>query len=82
MTDAKPPLSKKTLQNVFSEMGERKIILLGPGNTKMQDSRFVIQEAGVDHVVIKLLGEEHLVIPFGSIISLKVERQQLTITYR
>lgn len=76
------PTSKKTLQSVFAEMGERKIVLMGPGNSKLQDSRFVIQEAGVDHVVIKLLGEEHLVIPFASITTLKVERQQLTIAYR
>jgi len=67
---------------IASEIGERKLILLGPGNTKLQDSRFTVQEAGVDHVVIKLLGEEHLIIPFSSITSLKVERQQLTITYR
>lgn len=76
------PTSKKTLQSVFAEMGERKIVLMGPGNSKLQDSRFAIQEAGVDHVVIKLLGEEHLVIPFASITTLKVERQQLTIAYR
>lgn len=75
-------LSKKTLQNIFAEMGERKLILLGPGNTKLQDSRFAIQDAGTDHVVVKLLGEEVLVIPFSSITSLKVERQQLTISYR
>lgn len=81
MADNKP-LSKKTLQNAFAEMGDRKLILMGPGNSKLQDSRFAIQESGTDHVVIKLLGEEVLVIPFSSITSLKVERQQLTITYR
>jgi hypothetical protein len=81
MVDAKP-VSKKTLQNVFAEAGERKLILMGPGNSKLQDSRFTIQEAALDHVIIKLLGEEHLVIPFSSITSIKVERQQLTISYR
>jgi hypothetical protein len=78
--DAKPT-SKKTLQNVFAEIGERKLILVS-GTQKLQDSRFVVQEAGLDHVVIKMLGEELLVLPFAAITSLKLERQQLTITYR
>lgn len=73
--------TKKTLQNVFAEIGERKLILVC-GAQKLQDSRYLVLEAGVDHVVIKMLGEELLVIPFASITSLKLERQQLTVTYR
>ena len=78
--DAKPT-TKKTLQNVFADIGDRKLILVS-GAQKMQDSRFLVQEAGADHVVIKMLGEELLVIPFSAITSLKLERSQLTINYR
>lgn len=78
--DAKPT-SKKTMQNVFAEIGDRKLILVS-GTQKLQDSRYLVQEAGLDHVVIKMLGEELLVIPFSAITSLKLERQQLTIHYR
>ena len=78
--DAKPT-TKKTLQNVFADVGDRKLILVC-GTAKVQDSRFLVQEAGADHVVIKMLGEELLVIPFSAITSLKLERQQLTINYR
>ena len=81
MTDLKPT-SKKTMQNQFAEMGDRKIILIGPGNQKVQDSRFAVQDAAADHVVIKMLGEEVLVIPYAAITSMKVERQVLTISYR
>lgn len=73
--------SKKTLQNVFTDIGERKLILLS-GTQKLQDSRFVVLEVGLDHVVIKMLGEELLVIPFAAITCIKLERQQLTVTYR
>jgi hypothetical protein len=80
MVDAKP-ISKKTLQNAFAEMGDRKIVLIS-GTSKQQDSRFAIADCALDHVVIKLLGEETLVIPYGAITSMKVERQVLTISYR
>ena len=80
MVDAKP-ISKKTLQNAFAEMGDRKIVLVN-GPSKLQDSRFAIAECAVDHFVIKLLGEETLVIPYAAITSLKIERQVLTISYR
>jgi hypothetical protein len=81
MADLKPS-SKKTLQNIFAESGERKLILQGP-STKLQDSRFSILDAAVDHVSIKLLGDqESLVIPYSAITSLKLERQVLTIQYR
>lgn len=76
------PSSKKTLQNVFAEPGERKLVLLGPNNSKLQDSRFGIAEAALDHVVIKLLGDEHLILPYASIADVKVERQLMTIRYR
>lgn len=76
------PLSKRSLQSVFAELGDKKLIIVGPGNVKLQDSRFALLDTGVDHVVIRLLGEEQLVIPFAAITSLKLERQQVTITYR
>lgn len=81
MADTKPQ-SKKSLQALFAELGDKKLIIVGPGNMKLQDSRFAVQEVGLDHVIIKLLGEEQLVIPFSSITSLKLERQQVTVTYR
>ncbi len=81
MVDLKPT-SKKTMQAVFAEAGERKIVLAGP-QTKLQDSRFAVADAALDHVAIKMLGDgELLVIPYTSITSLKVERQLLTIAYR
>jgi hypothetical protein len=76
------PTSKKTLQNIFAESGERKLVLLGPNNQKLQDSRFAIADAAADHVVIKLLGEEQLVIPYASVADVKLERQVMTIRYR
>ena len=75
------PTTKKTLQNVFAEMGDRKIILMN-GPQKAQDSRFAIAEVGIDHVAIKLLGEEALILSFSAITSVKVERAQVTISYR
>jgi hypothetical protein len=81
MSDAKQT-SKKTLQNILAESGERKLILQGP-NAKLQDSRFAIVDCAADHVVIKLLGDqEQLVLPYSAITSLKLERQVLTISYR
>lgn len=76
------PSSKKTLQNLFAEPGERKLVLLGPNNSKLQDSRFSIAEAALDHVAIKLLGDEHLILPYASIADIKLERQVMTIRYR
>ena len=81
MADLKPQ-SKKTLQTIFAESGERKIVLLGPNNSKLQDSRFSIADAAADHVLIKMLGEETLVIPYLSIADVKIERQVMTIRYR
>ena len=82
MAAEQKPSSKKTLQNVFAESGERKLVLLGPSNSKLQDSRYTIADAALDHVVIKMLGEEVLVLPYASITELKIERQVLTIRYR
>jgi hypothetical protein len=41
-----------------------------------------VGEAGADHVVIKLLGDEQLVLPYSSILSIKVDRTQVTIRLR
>ncbi|MCC7071513.1 MAG: hypothetical protein IT383_09325 [Deltaproteobacteria bacterium] len=76
------PSSKKTLQSMFAEPGDRKLVLLGPNNSKLQDSRFSIEEAALDHVLIKLLGDEHLVVPYAAITDVKLERQVMTIRYR
>ena len=81
MADLKPT-SKKSLQNIFAECGERKLVLIGPNNSKMQDSRFAIADCAEDHVAIKLLGDEQLVIPYASIQDVKLERQVMTIRYR
>jgi hypothetical protein len=81
MADMKPT-SKKTLQVLFAESGERKLVLLGPNNSKLQDSRFAIADAAADHVAIKLLGDEQLVLPYAAICEVKLERQVLTIRYR
>lgn len=73
----------RTLTNVLAEQTvDKKLLVLGPGAEKLQDSRFGIGEVGADHVVIKLLGEEQLVLPFSSILSVKVDRTQITIRVR
>jgi hypothetical protein len=73
----------RTLMNVLAEQtADKKLLVLGPGPEKLQDSRYGIGEVGADHVVIKLLGEELLVLPFSSILSVKVDRTQVTIRVR
>jgi hypothetical protein len=73
----------KTLQQVLSDQtADRKLLILGPGPEKLQDSRYSIAEAGADHVVIKLLGEEQLVIPYASILTVKIDRGQVTLRLR
>jgi hypothetical protein len=79
MVDKAP--SKRSLQNVWAELGDRKIVLLGPNNEKLQDTRYAVHDAGVDHVVIKLLGDELLVIPYSAMRSVKVERTVVTVKY-
>lgn len=79
---AKQP-KPRTLQDVFSDgMSEKKLLILGPGPEKLQDSRVGIGEAHADHVVIKLLGEEQLIIPYSTILTVKVDRTQVTIRLR
>lgn len=82
-----PPAKKekpKTLQDVFSDgVADKKLLIQGPGPTeKLQDSRIGIGEAHADHVVIKLLGEEQLIIPYSTILTVKIERGQITIRLR
>jgi hypothetical protein len=78
---AQASTTKKTLANVFLDVGERKLIFQGPDNLR-QDSRYAVTEVAADHVVFKLLGDELFVLPFTSIMSVKVERQTMTIRYR
>lgn len=73
--------TKRSLANIFLEVGDRKLVFQGPDNLR-QDSRYAVTEVAADHVVFKLLGEETMVLPFTSILSLKLERQALTIRYR
>lgn len=69
--------------NVLAEQAaDKKLLVLGPGPEKLQDSRYSLGDVGPDHVVIKLLGEEQLVLPFSSILSVKVDRTQVTIRVR
>lgn len=81
-----PPKKEKprTLQDVFTDnAAEKKLLIMGPGPAeKLQDSRFGIGEAHVDHVVIKLLGEEQLIIPYSTVLTVKVDRSQITIRLR
>ena len=83
---ASPPSAKvvvRTLQQVFLDAGaDKKLLSLGPGPEKIQDSRFSVGEAHADHVIIKLLGEEQLIIPYSSILTVKLERSQITIRLR
>jgi hypothetical protein len=77
------PPKTRTLQQLLQEATpDRKLLVLGPGPEKLQDSRFAISEIGENYVSIKLLGEEQLVIPFSSIVSVKAERTQVTIRLR
>jgi len=77
------PQKSRTLQQVLQDATpDRKLLILGPGNEKMQDSRFQISEIGSDYIAIRLLGEEHLVVPFSSLISVRAERTQVTLRIR
>lgn len=79
---AKPKV--KTLQDVFSDgVSDKKLLIQGPGPAeKLQDSRIAIGEAHSDHVVIKLLGEEQLIIPYSTVLTVKIDRTQITIRLR
>lgn len=73
----------RTLQAVLLDATpERKLLILGPGPEKLQDSRFSVAEVGTDFISIKLLGDEQLLIPFSSITTVKAERTQVTIRIR
>lgn len=74
----------RTLQDVLSDgVAEKKLLILGPGPTeKLQDSRIGLGEAHGDHVVVKLLGEEQLIVPYSSILTVKVDRTQITLRLR
>jgi hypothetical protein len=79
---AKAPAPRTLLQVITEQGPDRKLLVLGPGSEKLQDSRFSIAEVGADFVAFKLLGDEQLVIPFSSLVSVKVERAQITFRVR
>lgn len=84
MAEAKAKVSpKRTVQVVLEESVNlgRKLTLKGPDAIR-PDSRYQIVEIAADHVVIQLLGDDHLVVPFASITSLRVQATQLTLSYR
>lgn len=73
----------RTMQQVLQDSTpDRKLLILGPGNEKLQDSRYQIAEIGADYIAIRLLGEDHLVVPFSSLVSVRAERTQVTIRIR
>ncbi len=80
--NAAPKLATTTrsLRDIFKEAGEKKLVFVGPDNLK-QDSRYAVQEVANDFVVFKLLGDEVFVLPYASILSLKVAPLSLTIRY-
>ena len=78
-----PSPKARTLQHVLQDATpDRKLLILGPGAEKMQDSRFSIAEIGTDFVSVRMLGDEQLLIPFSSITTVKAERTQVTIRIR
>jgi hypothetical protein len=78
-----PPSKSKTLQHVLQECTpERKLLIVGPGPEKLQDSRFSIAEIGENYLTIRLLGDELLVVPFSSLVSVRAERTQVTLRLR
>ncbi len=72
------------MQDVLTDsVADKKLLIQGPGpGEKLQDSRITVGEAHADHVVIKLLGEEQLIIPYSTILTVKIERGQITIRLR
>jgi hypothetical protein len=62
----------RTMQQLLQECTpERKLLILGPGQEKLQDSRFTIAEIGENYIAIRLLGDEQMIIPFSSLIMVK-----------
>jgi hypothetical protein len=77
------PTKPRSLQQVLQEATpDRKLLILGPGPEKLQDSRYAVGEVGENYLAIRMLGDEQLIIPFSSIISVKAERTQVTIRVR
>jgi len=73
----------RTLQQILVDATpDRKLIIIGPGAEKMQDSRYSVAEVGADFISVKMLGDEHLLIPFSSVTTIKAERTQVTIKLR
>ena len=73
---------KRSLSHILEEAGSqnKKLAFQGADNLR-PDSRYALVEIASDHVVIRLIGEEQLVIPFTAIQSLRVSNTQLTIRY-
>ena len=79
---AAPP-KPRSLQAVLQEATpDRKLLILGPGNEKLQDSRFQIADIGDDYIAIRLLGDELMVIPYSSLVHVRAERTQVTLRLR
>ena len=77
------PTKARSLQKVLLEATpDRKLLILGPGPEKLQDSRYTIGDVGENYLAIKMLGDEQLIIPFSSIVSVRAERTQVTIRVR
>ena len=73
---------KRTLRHILEEAcgQQKKLAFHGPDNLR-PDSRYTIIEIASDHVVIQLIGEEQLAIPFAAIQSLRVSSTQIAIRY-
>jgi hypothetical protein len=76
-------ISKRTMKQVLTECGQagKKLQFQGPDNIR-PDSRHSIKELAEDHVVFSLLGDEDFVVPYGSIVALKVGQTSLVVRYR
>jgi hypothetical protein len=73
---------KRTLSTIFEEsvQVDRKLTIHGPDQIR-PDSRYKITEVHADHVVIQLLGDDLLVLPYTAISSLRVQATGLVIRY-
>jgi len=73
----------RTMQQLLQECTpDRKLLILGPGQEKLQDSRFAIAEIGENYIAIRPLGDEQVIIPFSSLIMVRAERTQVTLRLR
>lgn len=74
---------KRTMQKVFEEAAqlERRLEFLGPDQIRL-DSRHQIKEIAADHVVFNLLGDDILVIPFSSMVNVRLTPTTLQVRYR